>query len=279
MSSKVVLMDGQWTMFQQLRPFPNFERVYQGVDGTVPIAFPGVLDLFAERGVQGFDPNLIGGITVPYGSRVTIWIPQTIAGYTVNPLYRYQIIWRLRSVRDFRAGQEEGQVSSVQGYSSYHLKTSGLGQPEQNPPSSGATKRYFIPGSTRTVAFEQSEPTLGQPGVVHLTGEMLQPTLNPIWVQPLTPQGKNAVWQQGVYVGSSFPNTGGPSWLTFTCDAEGDEMGILAYKIPPDVGSPPPWDFTSSSPGDLSFSNTYGNGNGQNQPSPHTSILVTTGTH
>ena len=280
-SSQIVLMDGQWTMCRFLRPFPNFERVYQGKGGTIPIAFPGVLDLFAERGVVGFDPNLIAGITVPYGSRVTIWIPQTIAGYTVNALYQYQIIWRLRSVRDFRAGQAEGQVSALQDYSGYHLATSGLGQPEQNPsvptPTS-ATKRYFIPGSTRTVAFEQSEPALGLPGVIHLTGEMLQPTLSPIWTQPLTPSGANAVWQQGTYVGSSQANTGGPSWLTFTCDAKGDEMSILAYKIPPDEGSPPAWDFTAAAPGDLAFSNTYGNGNGQNQPSPFTSIMVTTGT-
>ena len=275
--SQVVLMDGQWTMCRFLRPFPNFERVYQGKEGTIPIAFPGTLDLFAARGTVGYDPNLIAGMTVPYGSRVTIWIPQTIAGYDVNALYQYQILWRMRNVQDFRAGQAQGQVTPEQNYSGYHLTTSGLGQPEANPPSP-TNNRYFLPGSTRTIAFEQAEPALGQPGVVHLTGEMLQPTLNPIWVQPLTPKGNLAIWQQGTYVGSSHANTGGPSWLTFTCDAEGDEMSLLAYKIPGGEGPPPAWDFTVADPGDLAFSNTYGNGNGQNQPSPFTSILVTTGT-
>jgi len=272
--SQVVLMDGQWTMCRFLRPFPNFERVYQGQDGTIPIAFPGELDLFAARGVAGYDPNLLAGITVPYGSRVTIWIPQTIAGTTVNALYQYQIKWRLRNVRDFRAGQAEAQITPVQNYSSYHLTTSGLGQPESNPPSP-TNGRYFLPGATRTIAFEQAEPAAGASGVIHLTGESLQPTLDPIWVQPLTPKGQNAVWQQGVYVGSSHANTGGPSYLTFTCDAEGDEMTILASKIDPGESS---WDFTTADPGDLSFSNTYGNGNGQNLPSPFTSILVMTGT-
>lgn len=266
-------------MCRFLRPFPNFERVYQGKDGTLPIAFPGTLDLFAARSVQGYDPNLIAGITVPMGSRITIWIPQTIAGYIVNALYRYQIVWRLRNVRDYRAGQADGQVSATQNYSSYHLTTSGLGQPEVNAsPPSALNQRYFLPGSTRTVAFEQAEPPLGQAGVIHLTGELLQPTLNPIWTQPLTPSGSLATWQQGTYVGSSQANTGGPSWLTFTCDADGDEMCLLAYKIPPEEGSTPAWDFTTSDPGDLAFSNTFGNGNGQNAPNPFTSILVMTGT-
>ena len=275
--SEVVLFDPQVSMCRFLRPFPNFERVYQGQDGSRPIAFPGVLDLYAEKGVTGYDPNLLGGITVPMGSRVTIWIPQTIAGYDVNALYRYQILWRLRNVRDCRAGQAEGQVTPTQNYSSYHLTTSGLGQPQSNTPSA-LNQRYFLPGATRTVAFEQAEPALGLPGIIHLTGEQLQPTLDPVWVQPLTPSGADGTWQQGVYVNSSQPNNGGPSWLTFSCDADGDEMSILAYKIPPGEGSPPDWDFTTADPGDLAFSNTFGTGNGQNQPNPFTSILVMTGT-
>jgi hypothetical protein len=277
--SEVVLMDGQWTMCRFLRPFENFERVYQGKDGTTPIAFPGDLDLFAQKGVTGYDPNLMAGVTVPYGSRVTIWIPQTIAGTVVDALYQYQILWRLRNVRDYRAGQAEGQATPNQNYSGYHLSTSGFGQPEvagaqPNSPNS----RFFIPGAVRTAAFPQAEPASGLSGVVHLTGEMLTPTLDPIWVQPLTPKGTPGIWQQGAYVGSSHTNNGGPSWLTFECQALGDEMSILAFKIPPGEGSPPAWDFSAAAPGDLSFSNTFGNGNGQNQRTPYTSILVTTGT-
>jgi hypothetical protein len=277
--SQVVLMDGQWTMCRFLKPFPNFERVYQGADGSQPIAFPGTLDLFAQQGVQGYDPNLLAGITVPLGSRVTIWIPQTIAGYAVNANYQYQILWRFRNVRDYRAGQAQGQVSSVQTYSSYHLKTSALGQPEfvQNPPSA-LQSRFFLPGATRTVAFEETEPSGGASSILNLRGELLNPTLDPVWVQPLTPAGNLAVWQQGTYVGSSHANTGGPSWMTFTTDAEGDEMAILAYKKAVGEGPPDPWDFTTATTGDLAFSNTYGNNNGMNAPNPFTSILVTTGT-
>lgn len=275
--SKVVMVDAQWTMAATLKPFPNFERVYQGEDGTRPIAFPGTLDVFAAAGLPGYDPNLIAGFTVPLGSRITIWIPQTIDGYTVNALYQYQILWRLRTVKDYRAGQGEGQVSAAQSFSSYHLPTSLLGQPERLTPPATTNERFFLPGATNTVAFEQTEPTGGLPGVTNLRGEVLRPVIDPVWVQPLTPQGNDAVWQQGTYLGSSHPNTGGPSWLQYVMDAMGDEMLILAYKIPPALGAPPPWDFTVADPGDLAFSNTYGNNNGQNPASP-TGILVLTGT-
>lgn len=278
--SKVVLMDGQWTMSRFLKPFPNFERVYQDKDGSTPIQFPGVLDLFAQRGERGYDPNLLGGITVPLGSEVMLWIPITIAGYTVNANYRYQILWRMRNVRDYRAGQAEGQVTSVQSYSGYHLRTSGLGQPEvvQSPPTALQT-RFFLPGASDSVAIRQPEPIDDTPVVTNLRGELLQPILDPVWVQPLTPAGKDGVWQQGTYVGSSQANTGGPSWMTFRTKAKGDEMCILAYKIPPGEGPTAAWDFTTAGADtDLAFSNTYGNNNGQNQPNPFTSILVLTGT-
>lgn len=277
--SQVVLSDGQWTMHRYLRPMPNFEQIYQGKPGNTPIAFPGVLDLFAQKNVVGYDPNLIAGITVPLGARITIWIPQTLqqAGDTdpvVNALYQYQILWRNRTARDFRVGQAEGIGNAIQSYSNYHLPTSGFGQPEsQSSPRDPALQRYFLPGGIRTVAFEQAEPTDGTPGVIHLRGEYLQPVADPIWVQPLTPSGNPAVWQQGSYRESSSTAAGGPAYLTFTTDAEGDEMCILASKIAPG----PVWDFTTAAPGDNAFSNTYGTNNGTNAPSQY-GILVTTGT-
>jgi hypothetical protein len=277
--SEVVLPDSQWTMFRYLRPFPNFERVYQGQSGSTPIAFPGELDQYAARNAVGYDPNLIAGITVPLGSRVTIWIPQTLGPNfdehgvnlpVVNELYQYQLLWRSRTTKDFVTGQASSIGTPIQSYSSYHLPTSGFGQPQisGNP----NTQRYYLPGAIRTVAFEQTEPVGTVPGVIHLRGEYLQPIGNPVWVPPLTPSGNAAVWQQGAYTGFG-PNPLGPSYLTFTTDAEGDELSILASKINPDIA----WNFASLDPGDLAFSNTYGTSNGQNPPNPF-GILVTTGT-
>ncbi len=271
--------DHQWSIARSLKPFPGFERVYQGQSGARPIAFPGTLDSFAERGVRGYDPNLLAGLTVPLGSKVTLWIPQTIEGYTVNALYQYQVIWRMRSVKDYIAGQVEAQGSALQNYSGYHLPTSALGQPEVVTSSPSPTNdRYFLPGATNTQSTVEAEPSDGSPNAITLRGQVLQPLMDPVWDQPFTPSGAQAVWQQGVYVGSSQANNGGPSWLTYTLDAIGDELCILAYKIPPQEGSIQPWDFTTSDPGDLAFSNTYGDNNGQNLSSPYSGILVLTGT-
>lgn len=277
--SQVVLSDPQWSMFRYLRPFAGFERIYQGKPGNTPIAFPGDLDLFAEKKIIGYDPNLIAGISVPLGARITIWIPQTLAQTgdsdpVVNALYQYQILWRNRTTRDYRVGQAEGIGTATQNYSNYHLPTSGFGQPEANSPNRDpAQQRYYLPGAIRTVAFEENEPTDGTPGIIHLRGELLQPVADPIWVQPLTPTGQPATWQQGAYVDSSSTAPGGPAYLTFTTDAAGDEMCILASKIDPS----PVWDFSSASPADSAFSNTYGTNNGRNPPSQF-GILVTIGT-
>lgn len=266
-------------MVRPLRPLDNFERLYQGKDGTIPIAFPGTLDLFAQRGRPGYDPNLMGAATVPVGSQVTLWIPLTLAGYIITNAYRYQILWRYRSVKDYLTGQAEGQVSAAQSYSSYHLKANPFGQPEVNgSPRLPANARHFLPGAPQTAALRQDlpDPDTGGASIITLRGELLQPVASPVWSQPLTPSGANGIWQQGVYLGSSQVNTGGPSFMTYSTIARGDEMAIYAYKIPPGEGMTQPWDFTDSD-FDLAFSNTYGNNNGQNLPGP-TAILVTTGT-
>lgn len=286
--SLVVLPDAQWTMCRVLKPIPNFEALYQGKPGTRPIAFPGILDLYASRGTQGYDPNLIAGLTVPLGSKVTIWIPQTIAdgadtesAPVVNALYQYQILWRMRTVRDFRVGQAEGQVSSVQSYSGYHLPTNALGQPQAvtvGPSPSNA--RYYLPGASETMAFEQTEPSDGSAGVLNLRSQRLQLVTDPIWTRPLTPNGDDAVWEQGAYTNSSAAATGGPAYSAFTTIAKGDELCILAWKVDTD----PVWDFTTSTDsglgtnGDIAFSNTYGSNNGKNHALPTSAILVTTGT-
>lgn len=277
--SQSVVTDSVASMFVALKPFPNFEEVYQGQPGTVPIAFPGTLDQFA--GKPGFDGQLIAGATIPLGSRLTIWIPQTIEDGTateqppiVNPLYQYQILWRLRTVRDYRAGQLEGQTTPVQSFSSYHLRSNAFGQPQAvTPGDNAALRRYYLPGSMQTLATVLEPPSGGGPNVVTLRGQVLRPVSDPIWVQPLTPSGNAAVWQQGAFVNSAEANTGGPAYLTYTTEALGDEFCIIASKIDTDV----PWDFTTPSPGDMAFSNTFGNNNGKTTALPSGAILFTTG--
>lgn len=266
-------------MFRALKPFPNFESRYQGQAGNLPIAFPGVIDNLAQSGISGYDPNLLAGMTVPLGAQISIWIPQTIEDGsasegppTVNALYQYQILWRARTIKDYVLGQTEAQTTNTQSYSSYHIRNNSIGQPEAQG-ADPTLKRFWLPGAIETIVLQQTEPSGGVPVPSHLRGQYLQPIADPIWVPPLTPSGASAIWQQGAYTVSSSAACGGPSFLVYTTIARGDEFTIIASKIDPD----PPWDFTTDDPGDIAFSNTYGNNNGKNFALPTGAILVTTG--
>ena len=135
----VVLSDAQMGMFQVIRPMPNFESIYQGVAGTVPIAFPGVLA--PEAGRPGFDPNLLAGIPVPLGSRLLVQIPMTIDTYTPIADYAYQFIWRTRN----QTAVAEAILSGRQA-SPYHLPSEVPGRKES---SLSPDDLFFIPDHGR----------------------------------------------------------------------------------------------------------------------------------
>ncbi len=275
--AQTVVFEGQWSIARFLKPFKGFEQVYQGESGSRPIAFPGTLDLYAQKKLPGYDPFLLAGVTVPLGAQVRIWIPLTISGGEAFPRYNYQIVWRLRTVNDFITGQGTGQVSAVQTYSAYHLGVGPLGQPESI--GSASAERYFLPGALETAIFPQAQPAdllAGSPGVLQLQGQVLQPVATPTWLPPLTATGKEAAWQQGVYPSSNALATS-PTFLMYELEAQGDELSIFATRASADTESA--WDFTKNTDdGDLSFSTTYGNDNGAAAVSPYTAILLMVGT-
>ena len=106
--SQAVLADAQFSVARVFRPFEGFEAVYNGQSVRTPIAIPGSLD--PDAGRTGFDTNLISGIPVPMGSKVMLWIPTIFqdSGGALGPPsfqvvpYRYQFVWRLRNLRDFK---------------------------------------------------------------------------------------------------------------------------------------------------------------------------------
>jgi hypothetical protein len=95
--------------------------------------------------------------------------------------------------------------------------------------------------------------------------------------QPLLPDGKKGVLQQGVLDPATNPVAAAvPLFLPFWFDAEGDEIIILATRE--DIEAPNVnWDFTNPD-ADLAFSNIYGNGNGTHKNFPDLGIYVQTGT-
>lgn len=259
--SDVVLSDAQMGMFRVLKPMLNFEAVYQGVAGTVPIAFPGALD--PQAGSTGFLANLMAGLSMPLGGRALIQIPMTIDHYVPMADYQYQIIWRTRNQATAAVAIAAGREISA-----YHLPSEEAGRNETqiNPNS----KLVFIPGASDVEVFEQAEPGSGA-ATLDVRQQRYVPQIISSWVQPLTPAGAPGIWQQGAYQFSSNVECAGPSWLPIWLDVSGDEMMILAYKVNSDV----PWDFTTV---DKSFSNTYGTNAGAIPNDPNIGIIVSTGT-
>ena len=265
--SQPVMADAQMSMFKVLRPLPNFQSLYQGVDASVPIAFPGTLD--PNAGKEGYDANLLQGIPVPLGARVLIQIPIAIATYDPVLHYSYQLMWRTRNQSDVAQAMLNGRQASA-----YHLRTEGLGRNEiQGDPTA---QRFFIPGASDVEIFEQGESALvGGAAVLNVRPQRYVPLIDPPWVPPLSPNGSNAtgVWQQGVYQFSSNENCSGPTYAPIWLDAGGDELLILCYKITEGEGT---WDFTDPAE-DQAFANTYGTNNGGLPLNPNIGIIVSTG--
>lgn len=258
--AEVVLSDAQMGMFQVLRPPPNFESIYDGIAGSIPIAFPGTLA--PEAGKPGFDPNLLAGIPVPLGSRLLVQIPMTIDMYTPVAAYAYQFVFRTRNQTAVAEAILAGRQASP-----YHLPSEAPGRKEF---SLAPGELFFIPGNSDVEVFEQPEPPFGA-ALLNVKQQRYVPQITSAWVQPRTPGGDAAVWQQGTYQFSSATDPSGPSWLPLWIDSSGDEMMILAYKLNPGVN----WDFGGV---DRAFSNTFGTNNGTLPENPNVGILLSSGT-
>lgn len=265
-SSVAVLADAQFSTIEILRPFQNFEQVYQGKDSLIPIAFPGGKDPAARAGTPGFDPNLIAGVPVPQGAIIQISIPMTIASNPPGPpdpfvqLYQYFVVWRFRTLHDFRDPPSPGLVTP------YHLAIQSPGQPDTSAPP-GQQQRIVIPASIRSILFQQPEPAgLHANTFSNLRVESIVPRLDPSAVRaPLLAGGGVGVLEQGVLDPAVFGETAKvPSYQDFLITAAGDEMILFAIRFDP-LTPTNKWDFNSAT-ADKGFANIYGNGTGQSFP-------------
>ena len=273
--SEAVLADAQFSVAKVVRPFPNFESVYQGLPVSVPIAFPGTLDRFAGR--PGYDPNLISGIPVPFGSKVMIWIPTIFSNVVgsleskVVPPYRYRFIWRLRSIQDFRNSR-----------AAFHF-------PKQSP---GQDNQFVVPSAAKVAIYEGA----GQNYATNTTEEPISqftsyeearqaafleaisfPSLVPS--PPKTPDGSPGSFQQGM---AASGGAGGNTTVTYNSiqlDAEGDELIILVDRNFTPTDDNRFWDFTAGTQ-DFGFSAFYGTANGARSTAvPDLGIYVFTGSN
>ncbi len=259
--SENVQNDPQMSLVQPLRPIHNFEAVYQGQAGTVPIAFPGTLD--PDAGKNGYAATLLAGVPVPLGSQLFVQIPMVIDTYASVPNYGYQFLWRIRNQQAFVSA-----ITSGRQVGGFHLPSQ---QPGRKESSASSDNLFFIPGASDVEVFEQAEPGGFSAATLNVRQRLYVPKLADSWVQPLTADGDAAVWQQGAYQFSSNVNCAGPTWFPLWLRAGGDELTILVYKTNSGVA----WDFAGA---DKGFSNTYGNNDNGLPLNPNIGILLSSGT-
>jgi len=273
-TSSAVMADAQLTIAKPYKPFEGFEKKYQGVSATTPIAIPCAVD--QRAGTPGFDPNLLEGIPMPEGARVLLWIPMCFISdpQSIDPFrfYSYTLIWRFNNLGDYRAPPSRHRVGGSR-RRPYHLA-------RQSPGASDSTfatpaPRVTLPASWHVVAYEQAEPVAG-PGESALRVEKITPTIDTLveLIQPLTPSGAPGVIQQGVFDPATSGGAQMPVFVPFWLDAEGDELFMLVTRQNP-TGT---WDFTDPAL-DLAFSNVYGTGDGAHEVFRDVGIYVQTGTN
>lgn len=280
-----VAVNATMSLARVLKPPTNFEDAYQGLNSTnVPIAIPGTLDFRA--GTRGFDPQLLAGVSIPLGSRLLLWIPQSFAdvgeGFP-GDAYDYRILWRLRSQADAQlADQQQLGPENPQRGIVGHLQQQYAGIPADNgmAPNDPTQERVVIPAALTSVAYGQTEPGGDSTdGVTHLRGERLSVRGEGYGPNPQqAPLVNNNPGLLGV-VGQGtqpFPlaNLGrlsGPIYLPFETDAFGDEYLILVTRGTLGAST---WDFTGA---DRHFSSIFGTDGGTRAPVAGVGIYAMTG--
>lgn len=261
--SQAVLADAQFSVARVFRPFLGFESIYEGVTSRRPILIPGTLD--PDAGRPGYATNLVSGISVPFGSKVMLWVPTIYlnSGDAENPdllvvPYRYQFIWRLRNIRDYQIRR---------GRSAYHF-------PRQSP---GAGGNVVVPSAQNIVVFEGPQQTFDSlataPGSqfsseVFATHQTVLERIEFESTTPLAPfipgAATPAAYQQGV---ATFTGVTVDQQVTFNClqlDAQGDELLIAVDRLGGmgEVTSATAWDFANPNGVDFGLSLFFGAGSG-----------------
>lgn len=265
--------DAQFSLVTTLKPFDNFEDVYQGQNVVSSIAFPGELDPRAKE--EGFDPNLVKGTPVPLGSKLIIWIPAILRPVQGTPNfslvdYQYSLIWRLRNVGDFKRDRR-----------AYHVSQQTM----------GANNEFVFPAAVNPLAYESSlfdtqaaAPEQGISSTRGYTETLIPKSIISAGVSgqgrsvgpPLTPEGNTGALQQGVTTSAANSQV---FYTPYQVDCLGDELIILANR---DDTQGDFWDFSTPSEDppfggiDHQFSLLYGRGLGD-EPNKEAGILITTG--
>lgn len=252
--SVVALATPEFSIKRILRPFKNFEDIYQGQSASRPICFcerNQPYDPIAKRGTPGYDPNLVYGVPGNMGTRCSIEFPMVYWNTeTANFLrYKFCLSWRLRNTRDHNTNPEQRVP--------FHIAKSGAGVPETLPPNPGA--RVPIYGIRETAVYAQAEPTTvyGE-SVVAIRPVIIEPA-NDTLLPPFMPDGARAVIQQGIRPSDVSGRHVMPYYLNYETQAIGDDLVISVTRDNPRGAGD--WAFAKGE-ADHQFSVMFGKGDG-----------------
>jgi hypothetical protein len=279
-----VLASPQFSVVKVLRPFANFEALYQGVTADRQIMCTEVLkgsggeprDDLAIRGTPGIDPNLVRGLAVPLGTRVVLWLPKIVP--VVNPVgdtpirYRWSIQWRLRNPFDYRNKRQP-----------YHFPKQGEGVPDTSVPFAGT--RTVIPACNQTIVYTEPEPTSVTGTVAQnmriedvTTGGEYPPSFITQGLPLMPPIGAGPTGIGAIQQGLADPATAGDGvalaafYQWHEIAAVGDELLIGLWRTNP--GTQPNWNFSGLSAIDEPVKAFLGQGPGFGEPRPDVGVLA-----
>lgn len=224
-----VLADAQFGIARILRPYAGFDAAsgagsYQGKPSETPIMLTeGGQALDEQAGQPGYSPVLVRGLPVPYGARVTIWVPLVapVLESTGPTGYVWGVVWRLRNTFDFRQRRIP-----------YHYPKQAAGVPFMGG------ERVVIPAASQSVVYNQSEPsTAFLPAVQTCYAEAIQFQYSLNLLAPLTPSGSYGTIEQGLINTNPTVEALSTTYQVAELQALGDEMLIGLYR----AGAP--WDF------------------------------------
>lgn len=291
MSGGFGAVDAQFSLKAVLKPQDGFEAFYQGEQAvtvptagqavSVPVPFfewvdgraPDPRSKLARE--DGFNPNLLNFMAVPFGAKVKLLIPMIFFGATPF-LYRYMVVWRVRSLAAANLLRE----------GSYHSGDERVGAPDTSALFVDGP-RVALPAVTHTVITSRAAQTnaiLSQTSDVRREYLVVDAPEAPF--TPLIAAGEFGVYQQGIVDPSVDLVTGLlPTFVEVQMESFGDEMLVVADRECVDDGEGgclnPLWDFAGV---DQGFSNIYGTnplGTGATPPHanfPDSGIWVFTGT-
>jgi len=282
--SENVTQSAEFSNAAILRPFDNFESIYQGLSVEQdPLALPGGVDRLA--GKPGYDPKLAAMLPVPLGARVVIWLPRLSSlNYGEDtPEYFYSLVWRIRSQAEATTDAERRSAA--------HFGQRLQGRP-QAPGASPAVDtqgpRFVLPAAIETVA---GNLPLAEPRRVSINTALLQVKPPRGWRAPVSSDypgplvsqkvGRALIYSQGYYEdtnGTAAPSDanagflGAPQYFIYQTVAQGDELALLITRDSGDGG--PSWDFTGP---DRPLSAFLGNDSGTQSILENAGVYVFTG--